>query len=140
MPARYSDTNKAAAFGLLINAMSGGRDQGSIFPRSDAEDMSRGARFIPGEVTLARRDGQTVDFVTTCGLNCWYWLMPNGLRIYHYDSFVYEQIARHNNGDGWTRDSRMPAGPCPNCGNPFTRGGTVTSEDVANGAYKEQAT
>jgi hypothetical protein len=131
VPAGYSDKDDVAAFGLLANTMfDGGSDRGATFPRSDAEDMSRGARFIPGQVTLARRKGQTVDFVSDCGLCCWYWQMPDGSRIYHFDRFTYDGIARHNHGDQW--DSKTLAGICPNCGNTHTNGGTVTREEVVN--------
>ena len=47
-----------AGFGALINALGGGGDQGNMFPQSDADDFASGARFVPGEVTLARRAGQ----------------------------------------------------------------------------------
>lgn len=44
--------------GFLSNALfDGGGDRGATFPRSDVEDLSRGLRFIPGEVTVARRQG-----------------------------------------------------------------------------------
>ena len=84
MPERYSRMDGLAGLGFLINALdqSQGRtsdgDTGASFPRSDAEDMSRGARFIPGEVTMARRRGEKVQFVDECGPNCWYWMMPDG--------------------------------------------------------------
>ena len=50
------------AFGLLINAMGGGGDVGQVFPESDANDLRYGARYIPGEVTIARRSGEQVTF------------------------------------------------------------------------------
>ena len=44
------------------------------FPSDDAKDFQHGARFIPGDVTLARRVGQPVEFVQSCGnACCWYW-------------------------------------------------------------------
>lgn len=49
-----------AVFGALANQ--GGGDRGEAFPRSDAEDFKNGARYIPGEVTLARRRGEKVTF------------------------------------------------------------------------------
>lgn len=66
---RKNGSNSAdiAAFGFLINALGGGGNKGSVFPENDANDFFKGARFIPGEVTLARRAGQTVDFVVECG-------------------------------------------------------------------------
>lgn len=52
MSRRYEHLDGMAGFGFLVNAMfNGGEDAGATFPRSDAEDMSAGARFIPGEVT-----------------------------------------------------------------------------------------
>lgn len=57
MDDKYSHTNEVTIFGFLANAMEGGGDKGRTFPYSDAEDLSRGLRFIPGEVTVARRKG-----------------------------------------------------------------------------------
>lgn len=123
------DSEEKAAFGRLISGMGGGLDRGSLFPRTDAEDLGKGARFIPGEVTLARRAGQQVLFVMNCGPNCWYWEMPDGSRIYHYDPEIYEVIGRRNHGEDWTREDG-PAGACTNCGNPHTAGGTVPAEEI----------
>lgn len=137
MPERYSSSSDWAAFGLLISAMcdsgkSSDGDTGAGFPRSDAEDLSRGARFIPGEVTLARRAGQKVEFVSSCSQNCWYWLMPNSSRIYHFDPTTYESIGRRNGREKKERTTggfsyKGGAGPCPDCGNPHTSGGTIKS-------------
>lgn len=114
---RYSNI-EMSTFGFLVNILDGRRsgdgDTGSSFPRTDAEDISKGARFIPDEVTLARRAGKNVDFVTECSPNCWYWKMPDGIRIYHYDPTIY----------GGTR-FEDGAGPCPYCGNVNTNGGTI---------------
>jgi hypothetical protein len=131
MPERYSRDNPVAALGLLTNAMfDGGDDLGAIFPRSDAEDMSRGARFVPGDVTLARRRGERVHFHSNCGKCCWFWEMPDGSRIYHWDPIAYLQLGHDNHGNGWSRD-QGPAGPCKSCGNPHTNGGKVTADQVA---------
>lgn len=127
---RYSKMSETAALGFLINAMEnrgGDGDFGSSFPRSDAEDMSKGARFIPGEVTLARRAGKKVTFVTECDSNCWYWEMPDGSHIHHYDPMTYRSIGMANGrkevkGDYSIRFENG-AGPCPSCGNPHTEGG-----------------
>ena len=133
---KYSSNNPLAAFGFLINAMDQQRrppgphgmddgDRGMSFPRSDAEDLSRGARFIPGEVTDARRAGQHVYFETECGPNCWYWKMPDGTRIFHYDPETYQQIGL-SQGLVWSESQRsfdQEVGPCPKCGNPHTGGG-----------------
>lgn len=127
---RYSDMSELAAFGFLANALDrrkgGDGDTGASFPRSDAEDMSKGARFIPGSVTMARRDGQKVQFVTECGPNCWYWQLPDGTREYHFDRGAYEHIGNANGRkkakDGYFKDG---PGPCPDCSNPHTAGGTI---------------
>jgi len=133
---RYSNMSEMAAFGFLLNALDNRRggdgDIGASFPRTDAKDMSKGARFIPGEVTLARRAGKKVNFVTECGPNCWYWEMPDGSLIYHYDPMTYHQIGTANDrktvegkyGDTHFEDG---PGPCPHCGNVNTSGGTIKS-------------
>ena len=131
---RYSNMNDMATFGFLINALDSRRggdgDIGASFPRTDAEDMSKGARFIPGEVTLARRAGKKVNFVTECGPNCWYWEMPDGSHIYHYDPTTYDQIGTAN-GRKAVVDKYCDThfedgpGPCPRCGNANTSGGTI---------------
>jgi hypothetical protein len=110
---RYSEMSEMAMFGFLANAMGGGGDRNQSFPQSDAEDFSRGARFIPGEVTLARRRGERVDFYANCTNKCcWYWQFKNGTRIYHWDSFDYES---------WGKEK------CSICGNENVKGGTVTN-------------
>lgn len=118
------------AFAFLSNALEsrhgGDGDTDASFPRSDAEDLSRGCRFIPGEVTMARRRGERVSFVSDCGQCCWYWQMSDGSRIYHFERFTYERIKACN---GITDDKAL-AGPCPNCGNPRTNGGTVTATEL----------
>jgi hypothetical protein len=130
MPERYSNMSPLAALGFLANAMESGQggdgDRGSTFPRSDAEDLSRGARFIPGEVTVARREGKKVEFHSNCTPNCWFWLMPDGSRIFHYDSMTYRAIGRENKRTP-KDDGSFDGGPgnCPRCGNPHTSGGTV---------------
>lgn len=62
------------AFGMIANAMGGGGDIGQSFPRSDADDFSNGARYIPGEVTIARRKGGKVLFDPVKHE----WKMPDG--------------------------------------------------------------
>jgi hypothetical protein len=130
---KYSNMNELSIFGFFANALDKTKgadgDTNASFPRSDAEDLSCGARFIPGEVTLARRVGQKVNFVTECGPNCWYWEMPDGSRIYHYDPFTYHQIGVANGrkevkSDFGTQFEGGP-GPCPQCGNQNTSGETV---------------
>ena len=112
------------AFGQLVNAMSGGGDRGNTFPQSDADDFGYGARFIPGEVTLLRREGQQVIFVQNCGSCCWYWLLPDESRIYHFERYVYLKIARANGVSG----ENPIAGACPSCGNTHTSGGRVSAK------------
>ncbi len=83
MAEKYSNMDTTSAFGFLANAMGGGGDAGQSFPQSDAEDFSRGARFIPGEVTMDRRAGKRVEFVADGPPETWYWLRENGERISH---------------------------------------------------------
>lgn len=130
MPEKYSNMDDMAIFGFLANAFDSHRspdgDREASFPRSDAEDFSRGVRFVPGEVTLARRRGERVNFVSNCTPVCWYWEMTDGTRIYHWDRYTFEKIARMN-GKTWPEDEKFSgnAGSCPSCGNPNTNGGTV---------------
>ena len=72
---RYSNDDPIASLMFMASALEGGRDMGQSVPFSDAEDFGRGARFIPSEVTLARRQGLRVAFVTSCRTSkcCWYW-------------------------------------------------------------------
>lgn len=131
---RYSALSDLSIFGFTVNALDRTKgedgDTRALFPRSDAEDLSRGARFIPGEVTLARRDGKKVNFVTECGPNCWYWEMPDGTRIYHWDPMTYREIGTRNGrkivkGECDNMIFEGGPGPCPCCGNINTSGGTV---------------
>lgn len=74
-------SNDLTAFLSLVSALDG---QGAhIVPPADAEDMRNGAARIPGEVTDARRLGQTVKFVQTGAREDWYWEMPDGAKIRH---------------------------------------------------------
>lgn len=111
-----------AVFGALVGGTPGGRN---TFPPADTEDFAQGVRFIPGEVTEARRRGQEVRFVHDCvSKNCWYWQMPDGSRIYYFEQRNYEAIAIANgrwNGEG---EFSGDAGPCPYCGNTHLSGGT----------------
>lgn len=120
-----------ADFGMLINSMDGNRggdgDTGSMFPRSDATDLGNGARFIPGEVTMARRAGKKVQFQQPCKNQCcWFWQMPDGSRIYHFGSTANEQLKKENEG------------VCPNCGNDYINGGTMSAEQAT--AHKQKIT
>jgi len=115
---RYSELSEISAFGFLANALDRNKgkdgDTDASFPRSDAEDMSRGARLIPYEVTLARRGGKKIQFVTNCQSRCcWYWQMPDGTRIYHFELTTHERILKEHDGT------------CPDCGNTHISGETV---------------
>ena len=94
------------------------------------EDLNYGAQYVPKEVEHARQAGEKVIFVTDCGPCCWYWELPGGLRIYHCEQVVREDIARQN---GRMRDGEIlgnDAGPCsnPRCGNTHTNSETVRSQ------------
>lgn len=126
---KYTHMDMATAFGFLANALGGGGDQGQSFPQSDAEDLSRGLRFIPGEVTMARRRGERVIFVQSCQNRCcWYWQFQDGSRTYYWERWAWEQMAQAN---GITLEEDEfgiktgKAGGCPLCGNLHTSGGHV---------------
>jgi hypothetical protein len=128
---KYTHADPHIALAFISNAMEGGGDKGRTFPYSDAEDLSRGLRFIPGEVTEARRAGQRVAFVDqhchhAC---CWYWQFEYGDRIGYYDPADYRLIASQN-GNEPDEQGRLIAGPCPDCGNIHTRGGHVSKHDI----------
>lgn len=132
IPDKYSYIDETTMFGFLSNALSGGGDYGQSFPQSDAEDMSRGLRFIPGEVTVARRKGEQVVFTQPCHHRCcWYWQFANGSRTYYWERWDYEQIAEANDKVK-NEEGNYPegVGPCPDCGNRHTRGGHVPIESV----------
>ena len=79
---------------------------------------------------MARRAGKKVTFVTECGPCCWYWKMPDGSRIYHWNQLTYQEIGTANNRKKTRSECggthfEGGAGPCPNCGNPNTNGGTI---------------
>jgi len=131
MSDKYSNGDLMTAFAFLANALSGGSDAGQAFPYSDAEDLSRGLRFIPGEVTEAQRRGEPVRFADQhCSHPCcWYWQFSDGSRTYYWDRGDYEQIANAN-GKRPDELGRYPdgVGPCPDCGNEHTRGGHIERE------------
>lgn len=115
---KYRQVNELTALGFLINAMDGGGDREQAFPRSDAEDLSRGLRFIPGEVTIARRRGEQVVFIQSCDYPCcWYWQFLDGSRTYYWERWDYERLVG---------DSKV----CPSCGNTHTSGGHIESQDL----------
>lgn len=125
MSNRDWNDNPLAGFGALISAMGGGGDRGNMFPQSDADDFASDARFIPGEVTLARRRGEKVSFIKNCNNStCWYWEMPDGTHIYHWDRSTWLNIAKTNNKWGGEGEFSGDAGSCPDCGNIHTNGGS----------------
>lgn len=71
----HEGSPETAAFGLLASAAG----FGSIFPQADAEDLSRGARYIPEAVTDARRAGAEVSYHAD---ESPYWQLPDDTRIY----------------------------------------------------------
>ncbi len=134
IPDKYSNMNEVTALGFLTNALFGnaGEDRGQAFPYSDAEDLSRGLRFIPGEVTVARREGKQVSFMQPCSHRCcWYWQFPDGSRTYYWERWDYEAIAQHN-GKTKNAEGNYPdgVGSCPDCGNPHTRGGNPKKDQI----------
>lgn len=55
---------------------------GAVFvPEDDTIDFMNGAKYIPTEVTDARRKGQQVIFHQKLGMQNWYWEMPDGKNI-----------------------------------------------------------
>jgi len=69
-----NDNDFLGGFGLLNNALSGGGNRNNPFPEDDAIDLRNGARYIPGEVTIARRNGKIVTFYP----HEHKWEMPDG--------------------------------------------------------------
>jgi len=142
MPDKYSKMDTTTCLGFWVNAMSGGGDRNQAFPQSDAEDMSRGARFIPGEVTLARRRGERVEFVQNCpGPCCWYWRFQDGTRVYHWERWEYERIAQANGIELEVSEFGSKTGdpgPCPVCGNVHTSGGTATATATGDSESGEE--
>jgi hypothetical protein len=114
---------------------------GRAFPASDTEDRSMGARFIPDEVVLLRREGWEVEFVQECSPCCWYWEFIDRrgdlVRIYHWEENEYLWIAERNGlreekvdykrffYDADDKLCEDGPGPCPVCGNANVRGGRV---------------
>lgn len=151
-----------AAFGFLVNALSGGQRQpdrwpcdfdqridsegrmvvtmgsgyrdpgdfGQSFPRSDAEDLSRGLCFIPGNVTMARRRGEKVFFVDSCDHQCcWHWLFEDGSKTYYFESADFHEIARENGLTVPEGGFKGDPGTCKRCGNIHTTGGRLNKSE-----------
>lgn len=111
---KYRHMDDLTAFGFLINAIGGGGDVGQSFPQSDAEDMSRGLRFIPGEVTVARRRGERVTFNQPCENRCcWYWQFKDGSRTYYWERRDFESFGKDK---------------CSACGNEHVSGGHIKAQ------------
>ncbi len=78
-----------AAFAQLASAVGqrngGDPNIGAVMPRDDADDLARGARVIPDEVTEARRQGLRCTFVqpNRADQSTWFWHMPNGSNLKH---------------------------------------------------------
>jgi len=124
---RKDKLSDLSLFGFMSNALGGGGDRGQSFPRSDAEDLSRGLKFVPGEVTVARRKGEVVLFEQPCSHPCcWYWLFADKSRLHYWERSDYEQTAEANgfekDGEGHYPDG---VGACPECGNAHLTGGRV---------------
>ncbi|HBD25046.1 MAG: hypothetical protein A2566_01655 [Candidatus Zambryskibacteria bacterium RIFOXYD1_FULL_40_13] len=55
----------------------------SAVPQADADDSMAGATSIPSEVTVARRRAEQVTFVQSGRRKDWYWLLPDGTKVFH---------------------------------------------------------
>ena len=100
------------ALDAFASAVSGGKLR-RFFLASHSGVVDGGICFIPNQVALARRGGEKVHFRTACQTSpcCWYWEMPDGQRIYHFDHDSFERIRS------------MHRGICPECGNTHIVGG-----------------
>ena len=54
--------------------MGGGGNEGNAVPIDDIQDFNQGAKYIPGEVTMARRKGERVVYHPEKNQ----WQMPDG--------------------------------------------------------------
>jgi hypothetical protein len=99
--------------------------------QGDEQGEKNELRFIPDDVRVARRLGETVTFEQPChNPCCWYWQFPGGGRTYYWEREAYEQIAE-TNGIELNEDEFGTkigeAGACPLCGNVHTSGGHIAS-------------
>lgn len=86
-------------------------DLGGTQHHSDTKDLSYGLRFIPSEVTIARRHGDQVDFFQLCKNSCcWYWQFQDGSRTYYWERSDYERFGTEK---------------CSLCGNKHLKGGHI---------------
>ena len=67
-------TKEIITFAAMASLISGGGNEGAVFPIDDATDFANGARYSPGEVTDARRRGERVIF----DADAHQWRMPDG--------------------------------------------------------------
>lgn len=49
----------------------------------DQADLKKGAQYVPGEVSGARKRGVVVTFHQSGATGAWFWRFPDGKRIYH---------------------------------------------------------
>lgn len=119
--------------GLAVMDPKNRGNEGAAFPIDDAADFTKGVRFVPGEVTVARRRGERVVLYQNCtNPCCWYWQMSNGSRIYHFERWAYEQIAEANSVELEKTECGSKTGnpgPCPQCGNSHTMGGVFNDKN-----------
>lgn len=66
-----------ANFLTAASLLSGGTNAGALVPVDDATDALAGARYIAGEVTMARRRGERVVFHPERHV----WTMPDGQEV-----------------------------------------------------------
>ena len=112
-------------------------DAGQAFPRSDAEDLSRGLRFIPGEVTMARRRGEKVFFVHEGDHQCcWHWLFEDGSKTYYWEREDFHEIARENGKIVPDEGFKGDPGQCKRCGNVHTTGGYLTASEQGRKVFE----
>lgn len=74
------EKNDLAAFLGMVNSLKDGKGK-TLVPDADLADVENGATEIPGEVTDARRRGETVTFVQNRPREQWHWQMPDGSRV-----------------------------------------------------------
>jgi|CXWL01.1.fsa_nt_gi hypothetical protein len=108
----YSTDVYMQALDAFVRAVSDGKLRRSLLAMYEWTS-GRGVCFIPNEVAHAQHLGQVVTFHATCMTSscCWYWELPDGQRIYHFDR------------DSSARIRNVHGGTCPECGNTHIVGG-----------------
>ena len=103
-------------FAYAMSGVSGGSVVQSLLKTCAKYFANNKTRFVPDAVERARLLGQKVSLHATCATSvcCWYWEMPDGQRIYHYERASSEKL----------RDQYK--GVCPECGNTHITGGLRT--------------